>query len=150
MHEWFDFADDFLLGYKQSFWNNKYLADLKSSREFLDHHILRTTRYVIARIHTRICGCNYRHLMAPISKVSSWIPNREAKRTLLNMAKYNRVGPLPLAEDSEKPRYQHAGRCIWVQLTYSSNKNCPIYATQKSYNLDKQAIYEYIFHIHRS
>jgi hypothetical protein len=128
-------TDDFLL-YWKIFWNNKYLTDLESSCEFLDHDIPSTTRYIIARIHTRICRSNYRHLMAPVSKVSSWIPNRETKRTLLNMAKYNRVGPLPLAVNSEKPRYQHAGRCIWIQLTYTSNKNCPIYATQKSDNLD--------------
>ena len=114
-----------------------YLANLKCSCEFLDHHIPSTNRYIIAGIHARVSRCNNRHLMAPVSVISSWIPHRETKRTLLDMAKHNRIRPLPFAVDSEKTRYQHARWCIWVQLTDATNKNCPVYTTQKSHNLDR-------------
>ena len=122
---------------KQKETERMYLANLKSSCEFLDHHIPSTNRYIIAGIHARISWCNNRHLMAPVSVISSWIPHRETKRTLLDMAKHNRIRPLPFAVDSEKTRYQHARWCIWVQLTDATNKNCPVYTTQKSHNLDR-------------
>lgn len=116
-----------------------YLTNLKRSCEFLDHHIPSTNRYIITGIHARVSRCNNRHLMAPVSVVSSWIPHGETKRTLLNMAKHNRVRPLPLAVHSEKTRYQHARGCIWVQLTDATDKNCPVYTTQKSHNLGRIA-----------
>jgi hypothetical protein len=85
-----------------------YLTNLKRSREFLDHHISSTNRYIVAGIHARVSRCNNRHLMPPVSVISSWIPHRETKIALLNMAKHNRIRPFPFAVDSEKTGYQHA------------------------------------------
>uniref|UniRef100_A0A8R7TJD6 Uncharacterized protein n=1 Tax=Triticum urartu TaxID=4572 RepID=A0A8R7TJD6_TRIUA len=100
---------------------------------------------VVARVHARVCRRDDGHEVAPVPGVPPRVPHGEPKRHLaavvvvLDLPQHHRVGPLPLREDPEEARHEHAGRGVGVELAHARHEDGPPHAADEAHGVGVDA-----------